>query len=427
MTLILYTVRPGDSVHQIARAHGVTPASIISANGLQNADQLLVGQALILPTAAGSHVVQAGDTLYQLAQRFGATVKALLAANPQITDPNFLRVGQTLHLPKAHFGSIVVNGYCYPTIRDEALDEALKHLTFLSVFACGVHADGTLTPMANDARVIARAKAAGVRPHMVIANIEEGRGFQSATVQALLENPAAQARLLQNCVSLMRERGYTGLDVDFEYVPAAVRESLNCFLAKARAWMHDEGFLLTSAVPPLTADNQAGLLFEGFDLAAQGKYNDYVTIMTYEWGYQGGPPMAVAPANEVRRVLEYAVTRMPAEKILLGIPNYGYDWKIPWQQGTSATVVQNPGALAIAARYGANIQFDETAQTPRFRYTEPGGQQHEVWFEDARSIYAKLELVREFGLGGVSYWTVNNPFPQNWTLVQELFTVSRSK
>jgi len=423
--MIIYTVRPGDSVFSVAKAHGVTPAAIVSANGLQNADLILVGQSLILPGAASIYTVQAGDTLYKLAQRFGTTIKALAALNPQVAaNPDLLHIGQVLRLPKAHFGSIVVNGYCYPTIREEALADALKRLRFLSVFACGVSAEGALTPMANDARAIAAAKAAGVRPHMVIANLEEGKGFDSATVRALLENPAAQDRLLQSCVSLMKEKGYTGLDVDFEYVPAAVRENLNCFLAKARAWMHDEGFLLTSAVPPLTADNQAGLLFEGFDFRAQGKYNDYVTLMTYEWGYQGGPPGPVAPVNEVRRALEYAVSRMPAEKILMGIPNYGYDWKIPWQEGTSATVVQNPGAIAIAARHGVDIQFDEKAQTPWFRYMD-GTQRHEVWFEDARSIRAKFELVREFGLGGVSYWTVNHPFPQNWTLLEELFEVKR--
>jgi len=375
--MTVHTVRAGDTVYRIAKSRGVSPEALAQANGLQNPDQIIVGQALVIPGADKSR------------------------------------------------GTITVNGYCYPTIRDEALDEALKHLTFLSVFACQVSATGELKPMEGDARVIGRAKAAGVRPHMVIANIEEGKGFQPATAQALLESPYAQVRLLESCVKLMHERGYTGLDVDFEYVPAAVRESLGCFLAKARAWMHDEGFLLTSAVPPKTSDDQGGPLFEGFDFWAQGKYNDYVTLMTYEWGYQGGPPQAVAPIHEVRRAVEFAMSRMPKSKILMGVPNYGYDWKIPWQQGTSATVVQNPGAVAIAARYGASIQFDERAQTPWFRYAEPGGQRHEVWFEDARSIQAKLELVRALGIAGVSYWTVNNPFAANWTLVEGMFQVRK--
>jgi len=370
------------------------------------------------------HTVRPGDTVFRIARSYGVSMQALAQANG-LSDPDRIIVGQALVIPGADKTrrEIIVNGYCYPTIRDEALDEALKHLTFLSVFACQVSADGSLTPMANDARVIARAKAAGVRPHMVIANIEEGKGFQPAIAQAVLESPAAQAKLLTSCVALMRERGYTGLDVDFEYVPAAVREGLGGFLAKARAWMHDEGWLLTSAVPAKISDEQPGLLYEGFDFRAQGKYNDFVTLMTYDFHHQGGPPGPVAPITGVRRAVEFAMSRIPKEKILMGIPNYGYDWKIPFQQGTSATVVNNPGAVAIAARVGANIQFDEAAQVPWFRYAEPGGQRREIWFEDARSIRAKLELVRESGIAGVSYWTVNNPFAANRTLLEGMFRI----
>ena len=372
------------------------------------------------------HTVRSGDTVFRIANRYGVPMQALAKANG-LADPDRIIVGQSLVIPgvEKNRGELTVNGYCYPSISEQALAEALPHLTFLSVFACHVGADGSLTPMRGDERVIERAKAANVKPHMVIANIEEGKGFQSATIQALLENPAAQVRLLEGCVKLMHEKGYTGLDVDFEYVPAAVRENLNCFLAKARAWMHDEGFLLTSAVPTKMADSQPGLLYEGFDFWAQGKYNDFVTLMTYDFSHQGGPPGAVAPIDGVRRAVEFAMSRIPKDKLLMGIPNYGYDWRIPWQQGTSATVVNNPGAVAFAARQGVNIEFEEKTQTPWFRYVEPGGQRREIWFEDARSIRAKLELVRELDIAGVSYWTVNNPFAANWTLLEGMFKIKR--
>ena len=424
--MTVHTVRPGDTVFQIAKTYGVTPQALAKANGLSDPDRIIVGQSLVIPGAETfEHTAQRGDTLWKLGQRFGFTLRELLAVNPLMAgNPDMLRVGQIVHIP-AQRGELTVNGYCYPSIRDEALADALPHLTFLSVFACHVAADGVLTPMRGDERVIERAKAAGVRPHMVIANLEEGKGFQPETVRALLESPAAQVRLLQGCVALMQEKGYTGLDVDFEYVPAAVRDSLGCFLAKARAWMHDEGFLLTSAVPAKIADNQPGLLYEGFDFWAQGKYNDYVTLMTYDFHHQGGPPGAVAPIDGVRRAVEFAMSRIPKDKILMGIPNYGYDWKIPHQPGTSATVVNNPGAVAIAMRSGVNIQFDEKAQTPWFRYTDANGQAREIWFEDARSIRAKLELVRELGIAGVSYWTVNNPFAANWTLLEGMFKVRK--
>jgi len=422
--MTIHTVRQGDTVYQIARQYAVLPAAIVRANGLQDADRLVVGQALIVPTPLMSYVVRAGDTLYKIAQRFGLALQSLLGVNLGV-NPERLHIGQVIRLPRLSFGNAIVNGYCYPTISDDNLTEALKHLSFVSVFSAHVRADGGLTAMQGDTRVVQRAKAAGVRPHMVIANIGEDGSFSSDIARSVLNNPAYQERLLRQCVVVMREKGYTGLDVDFEYVPADAKEGLNAFLARARSWMHDEGWLLCSAIESKTSDNQPGLLYAGFDFTAQGKYNDYVTLMTYDWGYISGPPGPVAPVNEVRKVLEYAVSRIPRDKILMGVPAYGYDWKIPWQQGTTATVVQSGGAVSIAARNGANIEFDERAQTPFFRYREPGGQRREVWFEDARSLLAKYELVREMGIAGVSYWTVNNPFPQNWTLIDNLWRVRR--
>ena len=136
--------------------------------------------------------------------------------------------------------------------------------------------------------------------------------------------------------------------------------------------------------------------------------------------------MAVAPINQVRRVLDYAITQIPPDKIFLGIPNYGYDWTLPFVQGVSrAESISNVEAVERAARVGAQIQFDEEAWTPFYEYTDADGNDHVVWFEDARSINAKLRLIQEYGLRGAGYWTIMNYFPQNWTLLNSLFDVKK--
>ena len=145
--------------------------------------------------------------------------------------------------------------------------------------------------------------------------------------------------------------------------------------------------------------------------------------MTYEWGYTYGPPMAVAPIRNVRQVVDYALTEISPEKIYLGIPNYGYDWTLPFRQGSRARSISNPEAVSIAADHYAAIRFDEAAKSPWFRYVDNSGQEHEVWFEDARSIRAKLELAQEYGLRGVSYWNLMRPFPQNWAVLNALYYI----
>lgn len=133
--------------------------------------------------------------------------------------------------------------------------------------------------------------------------------------------------------------------------------------------------------------------------------------------------MAVAPIRNVRQVVEYALTEMPPEKIYLGIPNYGYDWPLPYREGNRATSISNQYAVELAARYYASIRYDEKAQSPWFRYVDEQGREHEVWFEDARSIQAKLNLALEYGLYGVGYWNLMRPFPQNWLVLNALFHI----
>lgn len=144
---------------------------------------------------------------------------------------------------------------------------------------------------------------------------------------------------------------------------------------------------------------------------------------SYEWGYTYSPPMAVAPIRKVRQVIEYALTEMPPEKIWLGIPNYGYDWPLPFRQGNRATSISNQYAVVLAGRNRVSIQYDEEAQAPWFRYTDQNVQEHEVWFEDARSIREKLSLISEYGLYGAAYWNLMRPFPQNWLILNSLYNI----
>lgn len=133
--------------------------------------------------------------------------------------------------------------------------------------------------------------------------------------------------------------------------------------------------------------------------------------------------MAVAPLNKVREVVDYAVSRISPSKIDLGIPNYGYDWTLPYIKGTSkATVIGSLEAVRTAIEAGVPIQFDETAMSPFFQY-EKDGVSHEVWFEDVRSYRAKFALLPEYGLRGMGYWQIMRFFRPNWLLLKDTFLI----
>lgn len=241
----------------------------------------------------------------------------------------------------------------------------------------------------------------------------------------MFTNQEVQDRTLENILSILRQKNYYGVNFNIEYVFPYDRESYNQFLRRASGMLHALGYFVSTAIAPKESDEQEGILYSAHDYETHGRYADRVIIMTYEWGYTYSAPQAVSPVNRMRKVLEYAVTKIPAGKILMGFSNYGYSWALPWRQGDAAKVISNAAALNLAVAVSADIKFDANAQAPFFTYTDNTGQRHIVWFEDVRSVQGRLQLVSEFGLAGISYWTVNQLFRPGLRLLQDMYSVEK--
>ena len=422
--MTVYVVKSGDTLYALSRRFSVSLEELINANQLANPDLLSVGQALVVPGAEGSHTVQRGQTLYGIARSYGLPLQRLIAANPQIKNPELIYPGQRLTIPAAQKpgGRILVNGYM--TGASEAtLRETLPHLSFLSPFSWRAAADGSL--VRDTALPLSLSESYGVENLLTITNLRQSGGFSSDIAHAILTDQAAQDRFLTQTEALLTEGGCAGVNLDFEYVYPFDRESYNQFLARLAQRLHDLGRLLVTALAPKLSDSQTGLLYTAHDYAFHGRTADYCVLMTYEWGYTYGPAMAVSPINMVRRVLDYAVSVMPAGKILLGVPNYGYNWTLPFVQGSAAQALTNTAAVTLAGQAGAAIRFDETAQAPFFLYRDTQGRQHEVWFEDARSLRAKYALVADYGLAGLSFWNLDRLFRTNFLVLESMYTVEK--
>ncbi len=443
-----YTVRSGDTIWQISRRFGVSMQDIIDLNNITNASRIYPGQVLRIPVptqppAPGQrvYVVRPGDSLWTISRRFGVSIDDILAAN-DLANPNLIYPGQELIIPGPGQPGpepepepeppvpdtpeypAIVNGYL--TAQGEPDRQRINAvgyaLTYVSIFSFTFRPDGTLRPL-NDRPALQAAQAEGIGALLTLTNIE-GDMFSSELAQAILNDEQAQAALIDQLVDAMLTRGYVGLNIDFEYVFPEDREAFNQFMRNLKTAMEPEGLVLTSALAPKASAQQRGLLYEAHDYEAHGEIADYVILMTYEWGWVGGPPMAIAPLNQVRRILDYAVTVIPRNKILMGVPVYARDWAIPWVEGTRARTFSIQEAVRQAIDQGAAIEYDETAQSPFYHY-EVDGQRHEVWLEDARSIDAKIETVKEYELAGVSLWTIYGNFPQLWPLLADRFDVQK--
>ncbi|MGD6778122.1 glycoside hydrolase family 18 protein [Sutcliffiella horikoshii] len=425
----IHVVSQGQSLSGIAQAYATTPQDIIEANDLPNPDRLVVGQALVIPIVGRFYFVQQGDTIFSIARKYNITPEQLIDIN-QLNPAAPLRVGLRLYIPPQPKREAEINAYVEPrgnTVSQELQQSsrnAAPYLTYLAPFSFQVLRDGSLKepPLTN---LPAIAAEDNVILMMVLTNLEED-GFSDELGRIILTDMQVQNKFLDNVVATAKKYNFKDIHFDFEYLRPADKEAYNTFLRKARDRFKKEGWLISTALAPKTKADQKGKWYEAHDYKTHGEIVDFVVIMTYEWGYSGGPPMAVSPIGPVREVLEYAITEMPSEKIMMGQNLYGYDWTLPFVQGGEfAKAISPQAAIELAANNNVAISYDEEAQAPTFKYSKDD-KEHEVWFEDARSIQAKFDLIKELNLRGISYWKLGLPFPQNWLLITDNFNVVKN-
>lgn len=421
----IYTVNQGDTAASIANSFDMTEDELLNVNMLTNADNLVVGQDLLILIPQITHVVSNGETLSSISAEYNTSISALLRNNPSISAEN-LAAGTSLVITYQDVNptrGIILNGYTYPEIPRDKIIKILPYLTFLTIFTYGFTNDGDLIAPADD-ELIQLALEYGVAPTMLISTLTSQGTFSNELARTLLNDIELQNKLINNIISTMKTKGYKALDIDFEYLPVENRESYIDFVARLTEELNANGYYSLVALAPKTSSNQPGLLYESHDYFGLGRAANFALLMTYEWGYTYGPPLPVAPLPNVEAVISYGVTEIPPQKILMGIPLYGYDWKIPYVKGTMARSLSPVQAVDLAFATGSEIEYDDYQQAPYFYYTE-NGQQHVVWFENLRSINAKLNLIEEYNLSGASLWNIIRDFPQFYMLVNSRFNIDK--
>lgn len=416
----IHVVQPGDTMYRLAQQYGVPMERLLQDNQLENPSQLVVGQTIVVQYPELTHTVRAGDSLYSIAQMHSTTAAQLLRNNPALQGRDLIYPGQVIVVRYASRprGSLTVNAYAYPFISRDLLRATLPYLSQLTPFTYRFD-EGELIPLRDEALVSA-ALQSRVAPVLHLSNLDEDERFSAQLAHELLEDEDDQRELIENILRTVDRRGYQGVDVDFEYVRGEDAQAYADFLAQLRQGLIPRGLPLIAALAPKTSANQPGRLYEGIDYHLIAQAVDFALLMTYEWGNLASPPMAVAPLPQVRRVVEYALTEFHPSQLYLGIPNYGYDWTLPFREGSRARSLSNVEAVRLAWDRHAAIRYDEQAQAPWFRYVDDRGTEHEVWFEDARSVRAKLDLAFDYKLYGVGYWNLDRPFPQNWVVLNAM-------
>lgn len=269
---------------------------------------------------------------------------------------------------------------------------------------------------------LAQLRSAGLPIVPTIANVLDGNDFAYQPIADILHDPTRRAAHIADIVHLVTSNDYAGIDIDYEDLRGTDRQAFSDFVTELATALHAKGKMLSVAVFAKADDAGYDQRNQAQDYAAIGKAADQVRLMGYDYHWETSPPGPIAPVNWVSSVLHYAVTQIPAQRIVLGIPLYGYDWV-----GSTGTPIDEQQAQALASRYHATVRYDSDSQAPWFTYTDASGRQHTVWFENARSTQAKLGLARNAGLGGVFLWMGGPAGQDTWAALSATFPPSAAQ
>jgi spore germination protein len=293
------------------------------------------------------------------------------------------------------------------------LQAHLGTLDIVSPYFFQLHADGTIEEL-SDPTADSFLRQSGITVVPMIKNVPRWNDFTS-----LIADPVQRSAVITRLVRLVEERGYSGIHIDFEAVNAGDAPHLTAFMRELAAQLRPRGKLVTQAVVARTSDTPT-TWGGAYDYPALAEVNDYIVVMAYDFHYAGGSPGPVAPYTWVQRVVSYLTTRVPREKLILGIPLYGYDWNVT--AGPPARSVRYDQVRELLRRPGASSGYDETEKEAWIRYTDDQGQQHEVWHADARSVAARVDLALDRGLAGVALWRLGHEDPAVWDDLARLNT-----
>ncbi|MBU8878384.1 LysM peptidoglycan-binding domain-containing protein [Bacillus sp. FJAT-29790] len=419
--MAIHVVQYGDTLWSISKRYNVTIQTILNVNGIPPDSAIIPGLSIYIPDnrlPIRSVLISQGDTLWNLAKRYKTNISFILVANKGIT-PKSLYVGQKINIPSPVKRSMQTLGFIIPYSAETfipVLSSIAKNLTYLAVVSYSLTNQGHAYLELDDTRIVAESKRLNVKPLLMIRNFEKGK-FSPELIGQVLENSNYRVNLINSLLNFIKNKGYEGVSIDFEFIPPPRRQDFNLFLIELKRALGP--LILHVNVHAKTKDIPSNWIIGAYDYKAIGDVADIVAVMTIDYGYPTGPPNPVSPNWWIEEVIQYSIGLINPRKLQIALPLYGYDWR---KIDNSARAYSLLGAQNLALSTGAVIQYDLKADSPWFTYWK-GTDEHIVWFDDIRSFNKKYKLIDQYRLLGTTYWQLSLSFPQNWAFVEKNFII----
>lgn len=423
----IYVVQPGDDIFAIAEKYGVTVTRLIQDNGLENPYDLVIGQTIVIAYPKQTHTVQQGDSLTSIAEAYGIPLMKLLRNNPFLLDREYIYPDETIVISYNTIGKIATNGFTYPYINTNTLKKALLNLTYLSVYNYRVTEEGDITAYYDDSEIIQLAKIYGVIPLMMTTTLTPQGEPNMEAAYNVLSNEEYQYRNIDNMINVIKTKGFYGVNIIFNFLNSENQKLYLDYLSRVSERFSREGFLLIITINNAILNTSSESPFEQLDFLTISQLVNNIVFLNLTWGTKYGPPSPISSIYNIRIFLDYLITTVSPDKILLGTSLISYDWELPYiAEQSSVHSLTLYSSLRLANDVDATILFDVVSQTPYFHYNQYSldvSAQHIVWSIDARSIDSLNKLGTEYEINGTGLWNIMIYYPQLWLLFYSQYEI----
>jgi peptidoglycan-N-acetylglucosamine deacetylase len=245
-------------------------------------------------------------------------------------------------------------------------------------------------------------------PMMAQLNNYDGVVWRVKEMDEMMANVEARQHLVHDVVEYAVKAHQPGIALDFEEVPLRSQSNFRQFVAELAQGLHEAGLKLMIALPARDDD---------YDYAFFGRTTDAIILMNYDQHWLTSPSGPIAAQDWFMENLRQIRDVVPAQKIVVGIANYAYDWtesKNKNERRGEEFSVQE--ALLHAYESETDVEFDPTSLNPHYSYEDDQNHTHNVWMLDAVTAYNELRACERLGVQGTALWRLGSSDTSIWPI-----------
>ncbi|MEI4770606.1 LysM peptidoglycan-binding domain-containing protein [Psychrobacillus sp. FJAT-51614] len=425
-TTVIHTVVVGDTLWKISNQYGISLSQLQKTNKLTTT-QIRIGQKLIIPQNYQVYTVIKGDTLWKISTKYGVTTNDLIKLNNLRTSS--ILVGQKLNIPDYYIQvqlldgkkgwtkksllqqktqERIVMGWKYSG-SSESYAQQLNHsnLNVVSPRWYTLSNSGNFVSISADTKYLQDAHSKGKQVWPLFGN-----KFDPDLTDTVLNNAANRQKLVVALKDSLFQTKSDGINVDFENIHPKNKQDYVLFITELKKALQPNGIKVSVDV---TRENSDPFWSGSLDRKELGKAADYIVLMGYD-EHWGGSPIAgsVASIPWVKEGVELLMSEVPSHKIILGMPFYTREWvtDLSTTKVRSIDLTMNEVEQIISSK-GLKKVWDRNTQQNYVEYTA-NGEKHQIWIEDKQSMELRVNLVKQYNLGGAAAWYIGSETPDVW-------------